>query len=74
MRTLLRMPRIPNITITKAWRHRNESGRIHYMVTTHDGGERHLYCADDSGLGRLLDAALHAQGYEGPASAAEGVS
>ncbi|HET7486532.1 MAG TPA: hypothetical protein VFJ85_01290 [Acidimicrobiales bacterium] len=63
------MPHVAGIEVRRAWRHRNEVGRIHYIVTSHEGVERHLYERDDSALGRLLDAALLAQGYTGPKSA-----
>ena len=39
------------------------------MVTTHAGEKKHLYEPNTSPLGRLLDAALKAQGYTMPASA-----
>jgi len=65
------MPHTPGIEIRRAWRQKGETGRIHYIVTTPDGTERRLYAADDSGLGKLLDSALTAQGYTGPRSAEE---
>ena len=60
------MPRTPELHITKAWRYRSELHRIHFMLTTHDGGRRHLYVDNESPIGRVLDAALAAQGYTGP--------
>ncbi len=65
------MPRMENLRITKAWRYRNEPDRVHYMLTTHDGGRRHLFVPNDSALGRVLDEALRAQNYVAPANAAE---
>ena len=65
------MPHTPDIHILRAWRQKGESGRIHYIITTHDGAQRRLYVADDTALGRVLNEALLAQGYEGPASASE---
>lgn len=62
------MPHLAGIEVRRAWRHRNEAGRIHYIVTSHEGVERHLYEPEDTALGRLLDAALLAQGYTGPKS------
>jgi hypothetical protein len=58
------MPHLAGIEVRRAWRHRNEAGRIHYIVTSHEGVDRHLYVAEDT----LLDAALLAQGYTGPKS------
>lgn len=46
-------------------------GRVHYMVRTHDGNERHLYADDDSRLGKVLNAALLEIGYTEPKSASE---
>ena len=66
------MPRLNGtVQITKAWRHKGESGKIHYIVTTHEGADRHLAASEESGLYQLLDSALLAQGYEGPKSAKE---
>jgi hypothetical protein len=65
------MPHTPEIQIKRAWRQKGQPGRIHYIVTTHEGTERRLHERDDSALGRILDAALLAQGYMGPKSAEE---
>ena len=65
------MPHTPEIEIRRAWRQKGEAGRIHYIITTHEGTERRLYAAEDSGLGKVLDAALLAQGYTAPRSAEE---
>lgn len=65
------MPHTPGIEILRAWRHTGEEGRIHYMIRTHDGVDRHLYVDDGTGLGRVLNEALLAQGYSGPPAADE---
>ncbi|HSH58499.1 MAG TPA: hypothetical protein VK988_02440 [Acidimicrobiales bacterium] len=65
------MPHISGIEVRRAWRQKGETGRIHYIITTHEGVERRLYEAEDSALGRVLDAALLAQGYTAPKSAEE---
>lgn len=65
------MPRTPELHILRAWRQTGEKSRIHFIVTTHDGQERRLYADASSGLGKLLNDALLAQGYTGPKSAAE---
>src|ERR671919_43858 len=66
-----RMPHTPGIEIRRAWRQKDETGRIHYIITTHEGVERRLWEPDDSAFGRLLDEALQSQGYTGPKSAQE---
>jgi hypothetical protein len=50
---------------------KSQPDRIHYIVTTQDAKERRLHTPNDSALGRVLDAALVAQGYTGPASAGD---
>ena len=65
------MPHTPGIEIRRAWRQKDETGRIHYIITTHEGVERRLWEPDDSAFGRLLDEALQSQGYTGPKSAQE---
>lgn len=65
------MPHTPDLHIVRAWRFGNEPDRVHYIVTTHDGGRRHLYAANESALGRVLDANLRAIGYTRPASAGD---
>ena len=63
------MPHTPDLHIVRAWRFKSEPDRVHFMLTTHDGGKRHLHVPNDSPIGRVLDAALRAQGYTAPASA-----
>ncbi len=58
---------VVTLTIHRAWRHRDETGRIHYMVD--QVGPRHLYVDEGNALYSILDDALLAQGYSGPASA-----
>lgn len=65
------MPHTPELRILRAWRQTGEVGRIHYIVRTHDDGERRLYADESSGLGKVLNDALLAQGYNGPKSASE---
>ncbi len=65
------MPHTPGIEIRRAWRQKGEKSRIHYIITTHEGTERRLYVAEDSPLGKVLNAALLAQDYTGPKSAEE---
>lgn len=65
------MPHTPEIQIKRGWRQKGQPGRIHYIITTHKGTPRRLQVADDSPLGRILNAALLAQGYTGPKSAEE---
>jgi hypothetical protein len=65
------MPHTPDLHIVRAYRTKNEPERIHYILTTYDGRERHLHAPNTSALGRVLDAALKAQGYTMPASAGQ---
>jgi hypothetical protein len=65
------MPHLHEHVMLRAWRHRNESGRIHYMAAYVDGKKRHLYVDDNNPLYAVLDSHLLAQGYTGPASDAE---
>lgn len=65
------MPHLQEQVLLRAWRHRNESGRIHYMAAYADGKERHLYVDDGNALYAVLDSHLLAQGYTGPASGDE---
>jgi hypothetical protein len=65
------MPHTPELHIVRAWRYRTEPGRIHFMLTTHEGQKRHLYVPNESPIGQVLDAALQAQGYTGPRSGEE---
>lgn len=62
------MPHTPDLHILRAWRFRTEPDRVHFILTTHDGQHRHLYVSNDSAIGKVLDEALLAQGYTGPAS------
>jgi hypothetical protein len=59
------MPHL-NIEITKAWRHRNEIGRIHYTWRPPEGGVRHLIADEGSAMYGVLEAHLAAQDYTGP--------
>ena len=55
-----------NATIKRAWWHRGAEERIHYIIATSDGGERHLYADRGGGLYPVLHAYLEAQNYSGP--------
>ena len=61
------MPYLDGFTITKAWRHRDEVDRIHYIVSV-DGRPRHLVADKrrSGGMYELLELALEAKGYTGP--------
>lgn len=63
----LTMPHLRERVILRAWRHRTETTRIHYMVANADGKERHLYIDEGNPLYAVLDSHLLAQGYTGPA-------
>lgn len=56
------------IEIPRAWRHRGEPTRIHY-IRNEDGAERHRYVDEGDPLYAVLDRELRAQGYTGPRSA-----
>ncbi|MEV4141904.1 hypothetical protein AB0J72_58365 [Dactylosporangium sp. NPDC049742] len=62
------MPRISNPVVLRAWRHRGEEGKIHYMAVYADGKERHLHVNAGTPLYDVLDSHLLAQGYTGPKS------
>jgi hypothetical protein len=64
------MPTV-GLAIRRAWRFRSEPDRIHFVVATHEGDDRHLFTQETSALGRVLDEALRAQGYDGPSEANE---
>lgn len=61
------MPTV-NVTITRAWRHANEEGRIHYTIQRSGGMVRHLFCIRGTALYDVLESHLAAQGYTGPKS------
>lgn len=65
------MPHLPQPVITKAWRHKGETGRIHYIATKPGGDPRHLYVDEGSAFYNVLAEHLEALGYTGPASASE---
>lgn len=62
------MPEIGGVAVLRAWRHRGEEGRIHYIVSTADGNERRLWEQADSEWGQVLELALQDLGYSGPMS------
>jgi hypothetical protein len=65
------VPSLEQRVVLRAWRHRGESGRIHYMAVYADGRERHLYVDEDHPLYAVLDSHLLAVGYTGPTSGAD---
>ena len=65
------MPDLPVRVVLRAWRQRNESGRIHYIAAYADGNERRLYVDQGNALYAVLDSHLLVQGYTGPASGTE---
>lgn len=65
------MPTIPERIIVRAWRHRDETEKIHYVVKRPDKTERHLVAKPDSPLYEILEAHLLAIGYTGPAEESE---
>ena len=69
--TIFSVPHLHGVQILRAWRQKGESARIHYIIVTADGSERRLYADDSTGLGKVLDSALLAQGYTGPRTADE---
>jgi len=62
------VPVISERVVLRAWRHRNQSGRIHFMVKRADGTTRRLWVGEGHFLYEILDSHLLAQGYSGPAS------
>lgn len=68
---MLSMPVMKTPVITKAWRHKGEAGRIHYIARRPDGTTRHLYVDESNALYAVLEDHLAAVGYTGPASASE---
>ena len=65
------MPHIKEPVILRAWRHRGEQGKIHYMARRADGKERHLVAKEGSALYDVLDSHLLAIGYQGPGTTSE---
>jgi hypothetical protein len=65
------MPHLRERVVLRAWRHRAEPTRIHYMAAHADSKERHLYVDEGNPLYAVLDSHLLAQGYTGPASGAD---
>lgn len=56
------------LEIVRAWYHHGLQDRIHYIVRTSEGRERHLYAdrVQDPGLYKLLHTELGAVDYTGP--------
>lgn len=56
-----------DVSIKRFWRHATEGEKIHYIITTADGGERHLLTSPPNPLYDVLEGHLLARGDEGPA-------
>lgn len=62
------MPTLNAKVITKAWRHADETGKIHYIAVNSDGKTNHLIAREGQRLYDVLDEQLRAIGYTGPKS------
>lgn len=62
------MPSLLDPVIRRAWRMRNETGRIHYIAVFADGRTKRLIAKDGHWLYPILDSHLLALGYTGPAA------
>jgi hypothetical protein len=62
------MPVIADRVVLRAWRHRNQTGRIHFIVKRADGSTRRLWVGEGHFMYEILDSHLLALGYTGPAS------
>lgn len=63
------MPSLSEVKILRAWRQRNEIGRIdriHYMISRAEGEPRRCYVDAGAALHQVLDEHLRAIGYAGP--------
>lgn len=65
------MPHLHERVVLRAWRHRAERTRIHYVVSDAGGTEHRLYVDESNPLYGVLDSHLLAQGYTGPARGAD---
>ena len=57
-----------NVNISRVWRHRGESGRIHYAVQRPNDEVRHLYVDEGHPLYAVFEEWLGTIGYTGPKS------
>ncbi|MFY1703020.1 hypothetical protein ACN28G_14955 [Micromonospora sp. WMMA1923] len=62
------MPIISDRVVLRAWRHRNQTDKIHFVVARADGSTRRLWVGEGHFLYEILDSHLLAIGYTGPAS------
>ncbi|MDP9792452.1 hypothetical protein J2S43_000964 [Catenuloplanes nepalensis] len=62
------MPVIADRVVLRAWRHKNQSDKIHFVVARADGSQRRLWVGKGHFLYEILDSHLLAIGYTGPAS------
>ncbi|MEG3093484.1 hypothetical protein [Sphingomonas sp. PB1R3] len=60
------MPKLPQPVLEVAWRHRGETGKIHYRLRRPDGTPRHLITREGDALYEVLEQHLAAMGYTGP--------
>ncbi|MEU5554297.1 hypothetical protein ABZ738_31450 [Micromonospora sp. NPDC047793] len=62
------MPVISDRVVLRAWRHNNQTDRIHFIVARADGSTRRLWVGEGHFLYEILNSHLLAIGYTGPAS------
>jgi hypothetical protein len=62
------VPVIADRVVLRAWRHKNQTDRIHFIVQRADGTKRRLWVGEGHFLYEILDSHLLALGYTGPAS------
>ncbi|MFJ8685498.1 hypothetical protein [Micromonospora wenchangensis] len=62
------MPVISDRVVLRAWRHKNEPDKIHFVVARADGSSRRLWVGEDHFLYEILNSHLLAIGYTGPAN------
>jgi hypothetical protein len=63
------VPVIADRVVLRAWRHKNQPSRIHFIVRRADGTQRRLWVGEGRFMYEILDSHLLALGYTGPASA-----
>ncbi|MEU7810454.1 hypothetical protein AB0B18_28700 [Micromonospora chalcea] len=62
------MPVIAHRVVLRAWRHKNQADKIHFIVARADGSTRRLWVGKDHFMYEILDSHLLVMGYTGPAS------
>ncbi|MFF5181428.1 hypothetical protein ACFY2Q_25650 [Micromonospora sp. NPDC000316] len=63
------MPVISDRVVLRAWRHKSQPDKIHFIVARADASTRRLWVSKGHFLYEILDSHLLAMGYIGPASA-----